>query len=296
MGNTRKKVAASADSEAPARDAMSLWKIFSRERRLYPKTHDKKFVDDLREALRVPNGEEIADFLKRVRPDTTTFMLAVLNALEPLGRMLSDIYSMFVRHGLKESDDRVLIEFDFGEALGKLRFDATHFRATLQTLLQVRLSLDAHQFTGKDLRAICFEIGGALADANNQPPTRHPTDRILGISAQGDPIRLSSIPESEALRRWLEPRDARAPVFFWPYATSPPLPDLSTPDPVHEALMPLTMAMGDLCLISRRYPSYEAFEKAAGANRDPGADTRAQVASWSLGATRLECQIRGHLA
>jgi hypothetical protein len=282
----KKAIPASADSDKEVRDAASLWNLLSQKGRLYPKTHDKKFVDDLRVALHVPEDEEIIDFLTRMRPDTTTFMLAVLNAFEPFGRMLSAIYAMFVRHGLKESDDKVLVEFDFGEAAGKLQFDANHFRTLLRALSQIRVSLDAHQFTGKDLVEICYEIGGALADANNQPPAPHRALRILGISPEGEPIGLTSIPRSESLRRWLEPEDDRKPGYLWPYATSPPLPDLSALDPVDQALKPLIMALGDLCSIAREYPSYEAFEKAAGTAEDPGLEMRAAVTSWSRGAAR----------
>ena len=287
MGKRRKKPATEPrGSDTPLRDALSLWKLLNREGGLSPRTHDEKFVNDLRSALQIPSGEEVEAFLSRVQPDTTVFMLAVLNAFEPIGRMLSDIYAMFVRHGVKASDDRVLIEFDFGQAHDKLKFEADHFRKTLEKLSQLWQFIEAHQFTTADLRRISDGISEALADANGQPPTPHVWELVLGNSNQGKPIKLSSEPQSQAFARWIRSGQQNpGRIDRWPYLTPPPTPEWTPDDPIRKALMPLTMATVSLCAVSGRYPTLRAMRDAAegaGALDEPGNSTRSTVASWSL--------------
>ncbi len=287
MGRRRKRSAPEPrESDAPVRDALSLWNLLNRKGGLSPKTHDEKFVNDLRSALQVPSGEETAAFLSRAKPDTTAFMLAVLNAFEPMGRMLSDIYAMFVRHGVKASDDRVLIEFDFGKADDKLKFEADHFRKTLEKLSRLLQSIEAHQFTTEDLRNISDGIAVALADATGQPPTPHVWELVLGKSSQGKPIRLSSEPQSQAFAKWLRSgQENPGRVDRWPYLTPPPIPEWAPDDPIRKALIPLTLATISLCAVSGRYPTLRAMRdaaEAAGAPDEPGNSTRSTVASWSL--------------
>ena len=289
---TRSKIERDTQSvPTPLRDSFSIWRLLNRKGRLSPKTHDERFVADLRKTLEVPRGEEIDAFLKRASPNTTAFTIAVLNAFEPMGRMLSDIYAMFARHGLKESDDKVLIEFDFGAAKDKLQFDSDHFRRTLQGLSKLRQAMYSYEFYAKDLWEIARQIGDALADSNAQPQAQNVYKRTLGKSKQGELASFLSEPHSQAYTIWLKGSlDVARNWDRWPYVAPPPFPEFSVGDAVAEAMTPFVSATQRLCEVSSRYPTYEAMRVAADRDNpstEPGTNLRATVNAWGLSVSRL---------
>jgi hypothetical protein len=132
--------------------------------RLNPKTHDETFINQLRKSLLIPDGEDVATFLSRGTTDTTTLLVAILTSLEPFGWMLRDIYDLFVRHGVNESDEQLLIEFDFGDSRKKLTFDLSSFLAGVETLEKLSQSIEVHAFTYLDLRNITKNVFKALVE------------------------------------------------------------------------------------------------------------------------------------
>ncbi|WLH99341.1 hypothetical protein [Pseudomonas simiae] len=82
------------------RTAADLWNSLNSADRLAPRSHDRQFVADLRAALQIAPSQDIGAYLKRHTVDATSFLIAVLNALQPFGMMLNDIYEMFAEGGV----------------------------------------------------------------------------------------------------------------------------------------------------------------------------------------------------
>jgi hypothetical protein len=256
--------------------AEALWNSLNSAGRLSPKSHDKKFVEDLRKGLKISPDADIGEHLRAKKIEPTPFLIAVVNALQPFSMMLNDIYAMFAEGGIRHSNDEVLIQFDFGEA-DKLKFDAENFRTALKTLEKLNSTVSLHAFKPGDLNNISGGVLHALA-------RRHPdydasarvSDAVIIGNRNGQPVMHYDATANDAANAWINHSSG------WPYLTPPPLPQWSTGDPLGQAITPLSNAVEQLCFRTSRYTSQADLRKARGSN-SPQTDKRIPISLWSEG-------------
>lgn len=258
----------------PLQTAEALWDNLNTAGRLSPKSHDRKFFDDLREELNIAPGADIGAHLRANKTKPTPFLIAVLNALQPFSMMFSDIYEMFAEGGVKHSNDNILIQFDFGQA-GKLNFDANDFRTALRTLEKLNSAVSRHAFKPGDLNSIYKGIMNALicahqADAATIGPLSSP---IIG-TRNGLSVKPNDAIANAVATEWME--DASG----WPYMTPPPLPQWPDDDSLGKALAPFSNAIEQLCFRTGRYASQTDLRKNR-STKTPQTDKRAPISLWS---------------
>lgn len=270
----------------PVTKASDLWEILSKEGSFYPKTHDKQFILDLRQALDIPAEEEIAAFLERTQPTTTSFLLTILQNLDSLGTMLSDIYSMFGRHGVIRSDKQVLLKFDFGQAKGQHSFDAGHFKAAQQALENIAKSVELHEFLIVELRTILRDISNFLVRQRTQAPEvglLPSRSRVIGVRSDGSLIFRTGSPINADFDQWRRPSGDSTPTDYWPYSASPPVPHWSSGDRLGQAMAPLVRAALELASVSERYTGIDALRNSVDHSiLEPGENLRERPSRWAL--------------
>jgi hypothetical protein len=109
--------------------ARELWDRLVEEGGLQPSGWDDDLLEDVRLRLQLPPDVSFPDVLTATAPPVEELVLAILALLRPFGAMLSDLFALFARYGVRHSGAFVAIEFDFGHQ-GKedLRFDLKEFQ------------------------------------------------------------------------------------------------------------------------------------------------------------------------
>jgi hypothetical protein len=254
--------------------AEALWNSLNSAGRLSPKSHDKKFVEDLRRGLNISPDADIGEYLRAKKIEPTPLLIAVINALQPFSMMLNDIYAMFAEGGVRHSNDDVLIQFDFGEA-DKLKFDANHFRTALKTLGKLNSTVSLHAFKPRDLNDISWGILEALAHRHsaNEAGGSSTNAMIIG-QRNGQPVSSYEATANDAANKWIEDPGG------WPYPEPPPFPQWTGNDPMGKAIAPFSNAIEQLCFRTRRYSSQKELRKNRG-SASPQTDKRIPISLWS---------------
>src|SRR4051794_15147621 len=121
--------------------APALWRHVVKHGGLQPEGWDAPLVNALRETLGLGAGE-LEEELANVSVERLTY--ALLGDLAPFAAMMSDLLSLFAKHGIHRSDGNAEIVFDFGAKAPPLAFDLETFRRTIEEWrMLVAPSLDA---------------------------------------------------------------------------------------------------------------------------------------------------------
>ncbi|TDP64277.1 hypothetical protein [Roseateles toxinivorans] len=245
-------------SSTPVTDALTLWELLNRKGGLAPASHDASLVASLCHSLGVPAGSDIGTFLASRPIDVSSFLIAVLTALEPFGLMLSETLAMFERHGVKGSNDGMLVQFDFGQAEGKLGFDAHHFRCAMASHQALQQAVAVHLFDKRDLWQLREVLLSCLP----------PQDQDF-----------HALPVDAPARAWLV--EALAPNG-WPYTRPAPLPPADAGNELRQAMAPVLMAAGLSFSRMARYADRERMLAAAGDgdSPEPGGTLRSSILEW----------------
>ena len=236
------------------RTAADLWNSLNSADRLAPRSHDRQFVADLRAALQIAPSQDIGAYLKRHTVDATSFLIAVLNALQPFGMMLNDIYEMFAEGGVSQSNERLLIEFDFGQG-DKVPFDVDAFRRARAIMENLSHAVAQRAYCAEDLRLISNGVFRALRETPGVDTTRPPS--LVDMAAKS----------------WIDGHE-------WPYQTPVPLPDGAPNDSLTQALAPLATLIQQLCQRTSRYTSQNDL-RSARRDDEPCPSERAPIHQWS---------------
>lgn len=237
--------------------AAELWDSLNSEGRLAPKSHDKQLVVDLRKALHIPAFQDVGAYLRLHDVDITSFLIAVLNALQPFSMMLTDIYQMLIEAGVSHSNERLLLEFNFDEG-EKLSFDAEAFRSARNLMERLNSTVAQRAYNPRDLVAISRELLSAFADTLGEENAR---------AALKTPIA------SDEVKNWINNLD-------WPYQTPVPLPQGLISDPLTRALQPIADLTEQLCRRTGRYAS-QAELRSVRRTDDPAMPGRTPIRQWS---------------
>ncbi len=241
----------------PLKTAAELWNSLNSGGRLAPKSHDRQFIADLRAQLHIPALQDVGAYLKQHDVDITTFLIAVLNALQPFSMMLTDIYEMFTQGGVSRSNEQLLIEFDFNEG-DKLSFDADAFRRARNAIENLHNVVAQRAYKPEDLIAISRGLQTAFAET-------------LGIERARAAI-AAPIASNQATA-WINNID-------WPYQTPAPLPTGAITDPLSQALLPVATMVDELCRRTGRYTS-QGDLRSARRDDEPQMSERAPIRQWS---------------
>ena len=241
----------------PLKTAAELWDSLNSNGRLAPRSHDRQFVADLRAQLHIPASQDVGAYLNQQDVEITTFLVAVLNALQPFSMMLTDIYDMFVDGGVSRSNERLLIEFDFNQG-HKLSFDAGAFRHARNVMENLHGTVAHRAYKPEDLIAINWGLRTALADALGMEKVR---------AAFSKPIA------SDEANTWIN-------NFDWAYDTPVPLPMGASTDPLTQALLPVATMVEELCRRTGRYTSQSDL-RSARIDSEPDRSERAPIRQWS---------------
>ncbi|HEX6699227.1 MAG TPA: hypothetical protein VF101_00695 [Gaiellaceae bacterium] len=101
------------------------------------------------------------------------FMVALLGALQPFARMMSELCEFFERHDVRGTGEGLKMRFRFEDAADELSFDLEYFRETLARWEQVRATLEAIGWTVGSLWELshCFEPDVSWDDRHAGPRT-----------------------------------------------------------------------------------------------------------------------------
>ncbi len=103
----------------------------------YHSDMDEDIVQSLLRALGATPSTKVSNALRNPDLAVEEFIGALLEALNPFSKMLSDLLSMFERAGARRTDHSLRIDFDFGNA-PKLSFDLRQFRDWIEAVRRVR--------------------------------------------------------------------------------------------------------------------------------------------------------------
>ncbi len=251
--------------------AETLWHSLDTQGRFYPKTHDKKFFEVLRQSLGIPAGGDISTYLKNTNLDATRLVVALLTALQPFSQMLNDVYEMLIDGNITQSNEQVLVTFDFGES-GKLDFDAESFRTANGILTSVAAGISSPAVSPDGMNIVAQSIYQALAKAYKRTAGKltSPDSFVIG-ERDAEPVKLPATVSDSRVLGWLKPD--------WPYAASVPMPTLAASDPLGTALKPYINAVSQLSLRAGRYTD-QAHLRTVFGEPVKSRKTRAPVLLW----------------
>lgn len=272
-------------ASSPVRTSVDLWNMFQRQGGLLPETYDAELLQALVAELELDGDLQLERQLDTVSP--TRFLVALLSALQPWSSMVSDVLQMFERHGVYTSNGEVLVEFDFQAGdLGKLRFDANHFKKAIEAFQRLLASLETISTSDNELFGLSPALENALAASHG---IRQEDWGRAGsaVTLDGISYKTKGPPSSAAARRWFGYRPgATDPDYrFWPFDDALPFPTWRPSDPLAKALRPVVSVIVEL---SRRVSPYTSWDGLQDARRDEKSDPavcttqRAPIESWSL--------------
>lgn len=271
-------------ADMPVQSAVDLWDALIKQGGVHTKSYDKDIVLALVRELRLDEHQSLHSQLKNVSP--TSFLIALLSALQPWSQMVSDVLHLFERHGVKSNNAELLVEFDFeAEGLGKLSFDASHFKRAGEAFQQLLSSL--HTVSTSDLamfglnRALHRELAEAYGIKSNNPNVTHDVAKIDGVT-----YRSNNPPSSPDARHWFGYRHGVDVVKheYWPFVDPVPFPPWRSGDPLSSALRPVSEVISSLTMRVTAYSSWEALSVARRKlAHDPAvnSDERASIDEWS---------------
>jgi len=108
-----------------------IWKFLKLNAGLDDKYYDISLVAELKRNLCLDFNKDIIKELKLHNVSVERFVYAFLKAIEPYSLMMKEIYSFFYLHGVKGSNNKMRIEYDFGNGIEKLDFDLKHFKDSI---------------------------------------------------------------------------------------------------------------------------------------------------------------------
>lgn len=281
MGNVAKLDALGTPAR-PARSALELWGVINERGGLAPETHDKALLDELRLRLSMPAGQSIPEYLDAANVSATDFLIALVGATGPWAQMLSGMYAMFERHGLVQSNDGVVLEFDFNRTPEALKFTSDHFKRAGAAYRRLTRLVEQRKFVAGELHELLNVIPRLVAKANGFDVE---SDRgCQDVAHRGGRIVSScDAPESIEVRTWLGMPRGNAVGMFWPYLSSPPFPP--NVDALGDVMTPLKVVATALCDIASAYPGWKELEEGARKDKSAGGigqDVRGFVQDWSL--------------
>lgn len=258
----------------PARSAIKLWDVFIARGGLVPDTHDKTLLDELRARLRVPPDKSTPEYLCDAKVSTTDFLIALLGATGPWALMISAIYTMFERHGLVQSNDSVVLEFDFDRDNGQLQFSPSHFKRAAVVFGQLTRLVEVRKFAAAELHQLLNVVARLLGEANGFEIESEYGSVAIGLR-NGTIVESDQKPESLEFQGWLEPD--------WPFSLAPPFPPHI--DDLSDAIAPLKTAASLLCARTSVYAGWTEMIEAARADKSDsgiGDHIRGFVDDWKL--------------
>ncbi|MQQ37476.1 hypothetical protein GE543_24895 [Pseudomonas sp. SZ57] len=251
--------------------AESLWNNLNTQGRFYPKTHDKKLFEALRQSLGIPPGGDISTHLKNEKTDTTTLVIALLTALQPFSQMLNDIYEMLIDGNVTKSNEQILINFDFDES-GNLNFDVNAFRVANKLLTSVAAGISSPAISPRGMDEVARGIYKVLADAYIRTTGKRGSGNrpVIG-ERNAEPVTSVDPVSDRRVLDWMQPE--------WPYVATVPMPTLTSGDPIDKALRPYINAVSQLSLRAKRYTD-QTHLRTAFSEPLRSWDARAPVLLW----------------
>lgn len=132
---------------------------------------DEHVLGELARRLGVASADRIEVAIDDPSLTTETFLGALLTALGPFSRMLSDLLALFERVGARSTDASLRIDFDFGK-MPPLSFDLSHFRDWLSRFESVRALVMVQEWSYSQL----WDLSRALRSGD------WPRDNLMGAS------------------------------------------------------------------------------------------------------------------
>lgn len=176
--------------------------------------------------------------------------------------MVAGLYGMFARHGVKTSNNELLVEFDFGNN-GKLSFDANHFKKAIAARAALVASVQTVSSSTGEMHEIFGQVLGALADCYGLVPDK-PSFFVQDIAViDGVTCKSDHPPSDQEARDWIgyKAGTTEREHATWPFHLPVPLPRWSSGDPLGEAVKPLEGAIVYLSHRVRDYGSWDGLER-----------------------------------
>lgn len=105
------------------------WDFMIKEAGLDAEKYDRDLVKDVCRSLGLPvSCRNVSRELETRNVSQELLIGAFLKAIQPFARMMVDICSFFCAHGIRSTNDRLRILFDFGKGPEDLGFDLRNFR------------------------------------------------------------------------------------------------------------------------------------------------------------------------
>ncbi len=142
---------------------LSIWSFLVRHGGIDPKNYDQPLIDEIRTHLALPEEGDFEQLLAS-NVSVEAFVVAFFKAVAPYAAMMSDLFVVFERAGVKRSNQSMRIDYDFGASVEPLRFDLEHFKEWLKRWRSVSETLFSNQWN----RPLLWEIPSAFPDSNHR--------------------------------------------------------------------------------------------------------------------------------
>lgn len=138
------------------KDTIELWKYIKNKGGLDLKYYDKGIIDDLKSILRFSNKESFEKGLIKKNISIEFFLQSFLSALKPFSQMYIDLLKLFESENIKETNNNILIKFDFQSENGPTEFNLEHFKTWLKKLSDINDKLNSYEINEEYLRELSF--------------------------------------------------------------------------------------------------------------------------------------------
>ncbi|GHI00632.1 hypothetical protein [Neobacillus kokaensis] len=184
-------------------NSVDVWKFLQTNGGLDIKYYDKGIVNDLRDILGFSPRNSIEKQLQNKSTSIEIFLQAFFTALNPFSQMFNDLLKLFESNSIKETNDSVLIKFDFQNEVDSLEFDLRQFQAWIKKWKTIRTKINLYKIKSEDL----YRLSSIFNDFNQSYKINSNIDR--------DDDRF----QTKETREWLE-------LYFsnWPNNSSLILP------------------------------------------------------------------------
>ena len=183
---------------------VELWQRICQTAEFGQRAYDQSLLREIRESLSLPNVGGIKYWILKKQISSEQIIAAVLHALKPFSMMMTDLFDMFATAGAQQSNNNLILSFDFKKGKEEYDIDLESFRQQMSI------------------------VQTAVQSAYSVIP-ESPWTMIRIINNLCNPVESRALPDS--INRWLMDYDDCREHRTWPdYFPSQPLLGIDTLD------------------------------------------------------------------
>lgn len=166
------------------KNSKDLWEYLQNKGGLDLNYYDKGIMIDLRNILGFSQKKKFEEELQSKEISIELFLHSFFNALSPFSQMYSDLLKLFENGDVKETNESVLIKFDFQSEMQSLEFDLAKFKVWIKKMNSIKANLNFFEINQENL----WGLSGVFSSLVSVDYT----------------LREVNIPHTQETKKWIE--------------------------------------------------------------------------------------------